>query len=77
SYTNAENAIAQVTCPVLFLLGAVDQMTQPRAAQPLVAAVRAAGKTHEVVYLPGGHHQMTETPEETLTALKAFLARRH
>jgi putative intracellular protease/amidase len=26
-----------------------------------------------VVYLPGGHNQMTETPEELLTALRDFL----
>jgi alpha-beta hydrolase superfamily lysophospholipase len=45
SYANAENAIAQVTCPVLFVLGALDQMTQAKAAQPLVDKARATGKT--------------------------------
>jgi hypothetical protein len=29
-YANGEAAITQVTAPVLFLLGAVDQMTPPR-----------------------------------------------
>ncbi len=74
SYANAENAVTQLTCPVLFLLGAADQMTLPKAAQPLVARAQAAGKTVKVTYVPGGHHQMTETPEETLAAIKAFLA---
>jgi len=73
SYANAETAIAQVTCPVLFLLGTQDQMTQPRAAQPLVDKARAAGRAVQVVTVPMGHHQMTESPEETLAALRLFL----
>ncbi len=73
-YANGEAAIAQITCPVLFVLGAQDQMTQARAAQGLIAKARAAGKTVQVAQLPVGHHQMTETPEETLFALRDFLA---
>ncbi len=73
SYTNAEDAIAQVTCPILFVLGAMDQMTLAKAAQPLVEKARATGKTFKVASLPVGHHQMTETPDETLAAIKAFL----
>lgn len=73
SYANGENAIAQATCPVLFLLGAQDQMTQPRAAQSLVAKAKETGKSHKVVYLPLGHHQMTETPDEALFAIRDFL----
>ena len=74
SYTNAEAAISQVTCPILFVLGAMDQMTLAKAAQPLVDKARATGKTFKVASLPVGHHQMTETPDETLAAIKAFLA---
>jgi pimeloyl-ACP methyl ester carboxylesterase len=73
SYANAENAIAQVTCPVLFILGKQDQMTQPKAAQPLVDKAKAAGKSAKVVYVAMGHHQMTESPDETLFALRDFL----
>jgi pimeloyl-ACP methyl ester carboxylesterase len=73
SYANGENAMAQVTCPVLFLLGANDQMTNPKAAQPLVAKAKESGKTHKIAYLPLGHHQMTETPDETLFAIRDFL----
>ena len=32
-----------------------------------------AGKAVTVVTLPVGHHQMTETPDETLAALQGFL----
>ncbi len=73
SYANGEQAMAQVTAPVLFALGQQDQMTTPKAAQSLVSAAKAAGKTHRVVMLPMGHHQMTESPEELLAALRGFL----
>ena len=73
TYGNGETAISQVTCPVLFLLGAQDQMTQPSAAQSLIAKAMACGKTTQTVYLPVGHHQMTEAPEATLSAFKDFL----
>jgi pimeloyl-ACP methyl ester carboxylesterase len=69
SYANGEAAMAQVTCPVLFVLGSVDQMTPPKAAQGLIQKARHA----RVVTLPGGHHQMNETPEPMLAALIGFL----
>ncbi|MGH8820380.1 MAG: alpha/beta fold hydrolase [Rhodoferax sp.] len=75
-YANAEAAVTAITCPVLFVLGAQDQMTSPKAAQPLVEKARATGKTVAVESLPVGHHQMTEAPDRTLTAMKAFLATR-
>jgi pimeloyl-ACP methyl ester carboxylesterase len=73
SYANGIQAIAQVTSPILFLLGATDQMTQPKSAQGLVKAAREAGKQVQVRELPVGHHQMGETPDDTLQALKDFL----
>jgi len=75
SYANGEAAVAQITCPVLFALGAQDQMTTPKAAQGLIATARAAGKSVQVVSLPVGHNQMTEAPDQTLTAIRDFLAR--
>ena len=69
SYSHGEEAMAQVPCPVLFVLGSVDQMTPPKAAQGLIQKARHA----QVVYLPGGHQQMNETPEPMLTALTGFL----
>ncbi|GAC1529681.1 MAG: alpha/beta hydrolase [Ramlibacter sp.] len=72
-YAHGEQAMAQVTCPVLFLLGATDQMTHPKAAQALIQAAREAGRQVEVRALRVGHKQMSETPDETLQALKDFL----
>jgi pimeloyl-ACP methyl ester carboxylesterase len=73
SYTNGLEAMAGVTCPTLFVLGENDQMTPPRAAKSLLEQASAHGKTYRVVKVPMGHHQMSESPEETLDALKAFL----
>lgn len=75
SYTGGEAAMARITCPVLFALGGQDQMTSPKAAQGLISAARSAGKQVQVAQLPVGHNQMTEAPEETLFALRDFLAR--
>lgn len=73
SYANGEKAIAAVTCPVLFLLGAQDQMTPPKAARSLVGGARESGKSVKVVELPVGHHQMLETPDAALFAIRDFL----
>ncbi len=73
SYSNAEAAITQITCPVLFLLGRFDQMAPAKAAQGLQAAARGAGKTVQTVLLPVGHNQMTEAPDATLFAIRDFL----
>jgi len=59
---------------VLFLLDAQDQMTQAKAAQPLINKARPSGKTVRVASLPVGRHLMTEAPEETLFAMRDFLS---
>jgi pimeloyl-ACP methyl ester carboxylesterase len=69
SYRSGEAAMEQVSCPTLFVLGEVDQMTPPKAAKGLIAKAKNA----RVVTLPGGHHQMLETPEPMLKALVEFL----
>ena len=69
SYRNGEAAMQLVRCPVLFVLGESDQMTPPKAAKGLIAKAHKS----QVVMLPGGHHQMTETPEPLLKALVDFL----
>ncbi|MBE0454716.1 MAG: alpha/beta hydrolase [Roseovarius sp.] len=71
SYQNGLQAMARVTCPVLFVLGKVDQMTPPKAAQELIKLA----KNSQAFYLPGGHQQMNETPEEMLAALSGFLTK--
>ncbi|MBK6320916.1 alpha/beta fold hydrolase [Candidatus Aalborgicola defluviihabitans] len=72
-YANGEVAITTITCPVLFVLGAQDQMTMAKSAQPLITKARASGKAVRVTTLPVGHHQMSETPEATLFAIRDFL----
>jgi pimeloyl-ACP methyl ester carboxylesterase len=72
SYQRGLEAMREVTCPVMFVLGALDQMTPARSAQSLTQQAQASGKKFEVVTVPMGHHQMSESPEETLNALKAF-----
>jgi hypothetical protein len=48
-------------------------MTLPKNAQPLIAHAKESGKALQVVSSPNGHHQMTESPDETLNAIKRFL----
>ena len=74
SYAGGEAAMAQITCPVLFVLGEQDQMTPPKAAKGLIAAAQSAGKTVKVQTIPNGHNQMTESPDATLFAIRDFLA---
>lgn len=73
NYAKGEQAMAQVKCPVLFVLGVQDQMTQFRAAQGLVETAKAHNPKVKVLGLQVGHHEMTEAPEETLFALREFL----
>ncbi|RYF32582.1 MAG: alpha/beta hydrolase [Comamonadaceae bacterium] len=68
-YANGEAGMAKVKCPVLFLLGASDQMTPPRATKALTSKAPGA----KVVLVNGGHALMSEAPDETLFALKDFL----
>ena len=74
SYDQGLQAMAAVTCPVLMVLGEADQMTTPKNALPLITQAKDSGKSLQVVSIPHGHHQMTESPDETLDALKRFLA---
>ncbi|MBO9651573.1 MAG: alpha/beta hydrolase [Variovorax sp.] len=68
-YANGEAAMAKVQCPTLFLLGASDQMTPPRATRTLTSKAAHA----KVVTVNAGHALMTEAPDEVLFALGAFL----
>ena len=73
SYDQGLQAMAALTCPVLMVLGEADQMTLPKNAQPLIAQAKESGVSLQVVTIPHGHHQMTESPDETLDAIKRFL----
>lgn len=71
AYASGMEAAAKLRCPALFILGARDMMTPPRAAQDLAKAI-ADSKT--VIIAPSGHSLMAEAPDATLDALIAFLA---
>jgi pimeloyl-ACP methyl ester carboxylesterase len=64
-------AAAKVKCPVLFVLGARDVMTPPRAAQELMKALPGA---KAVTLQLSGHLLMAEAPDQTLDALIGFLS---
>lgn len=68
-YANGETAMAAVQCPVLFLLGAADQMTPPKAARTLSAKALSS----KTVVVQAGHQLMTEAPDAVLFALRDFL----
>ncbi len=70
SYAGGMEAAAKVKCPALFVLGARDIMTPPRAAQDLAKAI-AGSRTVSVG--SSGHSLMAEAPDATLDALIGFL----
>ncbi len=70
TYAGGMEAAAKLKCPALFVLGARDVMTPPRAAQNLAKAM-ADSKT--VTVAASGHSLMAEAPDATLDALIAFL----
>ena len=66
AYATSLDAAAAVSCPVTYILGAMDKMTPPKRAADLIAAT--AGAT--VVTLPGvGHMMMSEAPDATRRAM--------
>ena len=70
AYAGGMEAAAKLKCPVLFVLGARDMMTPPRAAQNLAKAI-ADAKT--VTVGSSGHSLMAEAPDATLDALIDFI----
>jgi pimeloyl-ACP methyl ester carboxylesterase len=71
-YEGGLAAAESLKCPALFVLGAADQMTPPKAARALIDACRDP----QVVTLPAtGHALMAENPEGVRRALADFAAR--
>ena len=68
-YRGGLEAAARISCPTTLVLGARDQMTQPKQTTAIAAALRAA-----IVSLPAGHALMTEQPEALLAAVREALA---
>lgn len=69
AYANGEQAIGALDIPVHFILGSLDKMTPPRAAQALAASARHA----TVVEVEAGHAMMGEQPQAVLDALLRFV----
>ena len=71
AYTTSLEAAAAVTCPVTYILGAMDKLTPTKRAVDLIEATSGAS----VVTLPGvGHMLMSEAPDATRTAMVEALA---
>ncbi len=68
-YRGGDEAAARIACPSTLILGARDQMTGPKQAGGIAAALRA-----RVVTLDAGHALMTEAPDDVLAALRTALA---
>ena len=68
-YRNGMAAAARASCPAHLVLAEQDQMTQPRGARDVVAALKAT--VHPV---PGGHFLMQEQPEPVLNAIRKAMA---
>ena len=67
-YAGGLDAASRIACPVTFILGARDQMTQPKQTASIADALHA-----DVVTLPAGHALMTEVPDALLAAVRAAL----
>jgi pimeloyl-ACP methyl ester carboxylesterase len=68
-YAGGLDAAARVDCPATVVVGERDQMTLPKNAQAIAAALKAA-----VVKLPAGHALMAEAPDGVLNALRQALS---
>lgn len=68
AYAGAEAAAAALKCPATLILGGSDQMTMPKAAEPLIRLLAP-----KVVRLRSGHNLMAEVPDGVLDAMLADL----
>jgi pimeloyl-ACP methyl ester carboxylesterase len=71
NYAAGLDGATRVSCPALAIIGKRDQMTPPRAARDLLAAL---GDVRSVLIEGSGHAMMAEKPDEVLDALKVFLS---
>jgi pimeloyl-ACP methyl ester carboxylesterase len=67
-YIGGMGAAARVQCPVNLIIGARDQMTNPKQSREIAQALKA--RVHTV---DAGHTMMAEAPDAVLAALRAAL----
>ena len=71
-YDRGLDRASHLHCPALFVLGARDAMTPPKAAKALIDSMGSS----TVVRIPGcGHAIMVEAPDETRDALADWMTR--
>lgn len=68
---SSDEALAQIQCPALVIIGAKDRMTPPRAGAQLAERLSARSILLDDV----GHMMMLEAPDAVNEALLSFLAR--
>ena len=68
AYTHGLEAAARVRCPAHLVLASLDQMTLPKGATAVAAALKATVHT-----VPAGHFLMQECPDGVLNALRKAL----
>jgi pimeloyl-ACP methyl ester carboxylesterase len=69
AYRGGLDAARGASCPILFLLGATDSMTPPKAARELIEACARAQVT---TLARTGHSMMAENPDAVRVALRRF-----
>jgi pimeloyl-ACP methyl ester carboxylesterase len=78
NYDGGFDAADKLQCPTLFVSGAQDMMTPPRAAQALRTRIEENANCPDpvsVVLAPCGHQIMGEQPDKLLQALKQFIGK--
>ncbi|MDX6750270.1 alpha/beta hydrolase [Geminicoccaceae bacterium 1502E] len=71
AYGGGAKAAAAVRCPTLVVIASEDRMTPPRAGRELASLIPEG---RSVPIEGAGHMVMLESPEETLEAIRSFLA---
>jgi pimeloyl-ACP methyl ester carboxylesterase len=71
-YAGGLDAAAKVRCPASVVLGARDQMTNPKQTATIVSALNAQVQT-QVQTVDAGHMMMSEAPDAVLAALRSAL----
>ena len=67
-YAGGSAAAAKVRCPATVVIGSRDQMTSPKQAGTIVAALKAQVQT-----VDAGHAMMSEAPDAVLAAVRGAL----
>ncbi|TVT50155.1 MAG: alpha/beta hydrolase [Denitromonas halophila] len=74
AYTAGEADAARIDAPTRLISGERDQMTPPKAARALQAALaKVPGGAHIIVLPNAGHAMMAEAPDAFLDALRGFI----